>query len=160
MRRAGGIRLGTLVFLAGCIVVIALVRVRFGGVAPTPDVFAARSSLDAALAESESSGRPVLALATADWCGPCQAFKRGALADDRVAALIASRTVPVLIDMTDAGDPEAQRAGRLLGVEGIPALVLVSGDEVAARLVGAVSAERVLEWLSAGAPETPPTPAG
>jgi len=138
------------VFVVACLGALAGIRFFFGGVAPTPSAFAAGTSLDQALAESAATGRPVLALATADWCGPCQAFKRGALADEGVAAWIGAHTVPVLVDLTDEGAPGAQEAARLLMVESIPALVMLREGEVVDRVAGVLSRERLMAWLEAG----------
>lgn len=73
---------------------ISLVR----GPAPTPDVFEARLTLAQAQEQSAQSDKPVMVLVTADWCAPCQALKRGALADEQVAAWIEQNTVPVYLE--------------------------------------------------------------
>lgn len=138
---------GPLLVLFAIVAVLAIMRLSAGGVAETPAEFASHTSLQEAIDLSERSGKPVLALATADWCGPCQALKRGALSDPRVAAWIEEQTVPAYVDLTDANDPEASRAGRLLGVSGIPTLVLLEDGGEVGRISGAVSADRLLEWL-------------
>jgi thiol-disulfide isomerase/thioredoxin len=120
-----------------------------GGVAPTPEVFDRAVTLDAALERAEESGKPVLALATADWCGPCQRLKRGALADERVAGVIAERTEPVYVDLTDMDDPVAADAARRLGIGPIPTLVLIEDGAEIARLEGAVGEPGLLDWLGA-----------
>ena len=71
------------------------------GAAPTPAAFASHVSLEAAIAAEGQNGRPVVAFATADWCGPCQSFKRGALADERVTAWIGDRANAAFVDLTD-----------------------------------------------------------
>ncbi|HZW08578.1 MAG TPA: thioredoxin fold domain-containing protein [Phycisphaerales bacterium] len=142
--------IGTVGFIAVCILALAVIRQRLGGPAAVPGAFAAHVALDDALAESAASGKPVLAFATADWCGPCQSFKRGALADERVEAWIAEHTLPAYVDLTDGDEPEAQEAARLLAVASVPALILLRDGEIVARLEGAVGADRLLEWLRAG----------
>ncbi|RMH09856.1 MAG: DUF255 domain-containing protein, partial [Planctomycetota bacterium] len=82
----------------------SLVLPRLGGVAPKPGIFERELTLSAALDESERTGRPVLAVVTADWCGACQALKRGALSDPEVEALVKASFVPVYIDADRAGD--------------------------------------------------------
>jgi len=91
--------------------------------------------------------RPVLAFATADWCGPCQVFKRGALRDAGVRREIVARTVPVYLDV----DENKEVAGRLK-VFSIPALVIVRDGSPVAKLEGVRSAGEVVAWLKEVAP--------
>ncbi|MFN0010786.1 MAG: thioredoxin family protein [Phycisphaerales bacterium] len=116
-----------------------------GRVAPVPGAFAPAQRLPEALAQSATSGKPVLAFATADWCGPCQAFKRGALAHPKVAEWITANTIPVYIDIdTHAAD------ARQLAVYSIPALVLIRPDgSRPSRFEGNRSAEDLLAFLTA-----------
>jgi len=112
-----------------------------GGVAAAPGYFA-YDTVAGAMGESRESGKPVLAFATADWCGPCQSFKRGALADERVAGFLASSTVPVYLDVTD-GHPEAG----MLGVRGIPAVYVIDPEgRIVDSRVGAAGASGFLAW--------------
>lgn len=136
--------------IAGVIAVVGALAAfsffRGGGVAPKPEVFASSTDLATALKASGASGKPVLALVTADWCGPCQSLKRGALVDAKVAALIKEKTEPVYIDATGANKDAAQ-----LNVTGVPALVLLQADKAGqrelSRLVGNQSSADILEWL-------------
>ncbi len=115
--------------------------------APKPPAFDSSITLTAAVEQSQADGKPVLALATADWCGPCQHLKRGALTDSEVVAKIKSTTTPVYVDVTDSNDPAAREAGRMLRVEGIPALILVRDGEEVSRLVGSRSSAEIIAWL-------------
>jgi len=117
------------------------------GVAPMPPAFEDAPTLDVALDRARDSGTPVLAFATADWCGPCQALKRGALADAEVSRIIAERTVPAYVDLTDSSDPEAAEAARLLRIRSIPALVLIEDGKEVGRLEGGVGASELHDWL-------------
>jgi thiol:disulfide interchange protein len=112
-----------------------------GRAAPTPQVFAQGLSLDEAVAQAGPGGL-VFAVATADWCPPCQSYKRGALADERVQAWVEANTVPVYIDV-DARPQDAQR----LEVSGIPATFLLRDGVVIAGGSGAMPTETLLRWL-------------
>lgn len=122
--------------------------------APVPPAFDKMQTLDVALARAETSGKPVLAFATADWCGPCQSFKRGALADESVSAFINENVEPAYVDLTNSDDPDAAEAARLLGVQSIPALVLIVDDQEVARLEGGTGASRLMDWLRDGVRRT------
>lgn len=107
--------------------VISLLR----GPAETPDIFRNGYSLQEANAMSQESGKPVLVLATADWCGPCQSLKRGALSDPEVAAIIESNAIPVYLE-----DGENQDEIRSLGVRAYPSTILLERGQVAGILEG------------------------
>ena len=131
------------------IVVVAVVMMMKlgGGTAATPQAFADAMTLDQAAARAEESGKPVLVFATADWCAPCQRFKRTALADEQVNAAILEHTEPVYLDLTDARtDPEAAAAAQRMGVQAIPSLVLLRDNQVVAKR-GAMGAEELISWL-------------
>lgn len=114
----------------------------------TPAIFAEHLSLDEAVERASSSGKVVLAVATADWCGPCQGYKREALASEALAQWVSRHAVPVLIDV-DA-DPDA--ASRLR-VSSIPATFLIDQrGEVVARLAGNAPTARLRSWLETSAP--------
>jgi thiol:disulfide interchange protein len=139
--------LGPIGFFLVLIAITGFMRWRLGGVAPTPEAFAAHTSFDDALAEGERVDKPVLVMATADWCGPCQSLKRGTLSDPRVAAWITERTIPAYADFTESNTDEARHLGRLLKINSYPTLVLLRDGVEVSRQQGAVSADRMLAWL-------------
>lgn len=143
-----GTRWGNLI-VGGLAVVAVLVITQLmlaGGPAPLPGGFDEGRTLAAAEAEAEQAGKPVLVLVHADWCGPCQTFKRGALSDPQVGRWIAEHTVPVAVDA--GGDPAAASA---LGVRVLPTLLLRRGGRTVDVREGVSSATRLLRWLEAHA---------
>ncbi|MFZ4572776.1 MAG: thioredoxin domain-containing protein [Phycisphaerales bacterium] len=112
---------------------------------PVPLAFATKVTLDRAIADQRSDAKPVIAFYTADWCGPCEALKRGALSDPNVTALLKGMH-PAFVDCTrghPADDP--------FGVSGYPTLIEIRGGREISRLVGAVGTDEMLAWLDAAA---------
>lgn len=146
-RKHGAATPSTFLALGALVVALAvLISVLVSGrKAPTPEAFAgATSSLDAGVAQAAEQHKLVFAVATADWCPACQSYKRGALADARIADWIAANAVPVYLDVTDGpGD-----AARRLGIDAIPAsFVIDAHGDVLARREGATSPDTLLSWL-------------
>jgi thiol:disulfide interchange protein len=154
--RRGAVQLGSLVFL-GLVAVGTggLLFLRDGGLgghaepAAVHDLFAASPTFADAAASAAQQGRPVLVLATADWCPPCQKLKATTLADVEVIEAINAATVPYKLDVTNAAalSPEDAALAQRLGVSGIPALYLVDGDEVHAKRVGYVGKPGVMDLV-------------
>ena len=138
-----------LAFGAVALLVFSVARLTLMGPAGTPEAFASGpATLAAALEAASSENRLVVAVATADWCGPCQSYKRGALADDRVAEWMSERAVGVLVDVTDGLTPEAQR----LGVDPIPATFVMNAEgRVLDTVVGSIGADELIELLEGAA---------
>lgn len=147
-RRRAGRRSGVVLVVLLLVGAVLAARGLGGGGSGTPPAFDNGLTLEAGEARSAAMGQPVLALASAEWCGPCRVFKRGALADDELNRLVAERTVPVYLDV----DKDRPGAGRL-GVSAIPALVLIREGRVIARLEGARPAGEVRQWLLASTGE-------
>ncbi len=140
-QRRGGSRTG-LVVLLGIVLAFVGLRLFMGRAAPVPAPFDPSVTLNQAL-NAAGSDKVVLVLATADWCPPCQQLKRGALANPEVSEAIRSRTVPVYAD----GTQQLDASFAPLGIGGFPTMVAVRDGVVLSRLVGAVSARSLLEWL-------------
>lgn len=139
-----------IVLILGAAVVLPM----FGGVAPRPDMFSQEWTLNAALDRSAQTGKPVLAVVTADWCGPCQALKRGALSDSQVTSLVSESFVPVYID-SDRSPGEAAQLGN---VEYLPTVVVIVGGREVSRAVGNQSPGELRAMLEQALREA--TPAG
>lgn len=112
------------------------------GVAPVPAMFDKTVTLEAGEARAAKEGKVVFAFATADWCGPCQQFKRDALADARVEEWVRARATPVYIDVDERAD-EAER----LSVSSIPAVYVLRDGRVLAKREGVLSAKDLLAML-------------
>lgn len=140
-------------FMVALLVVVAIVSLAFltrgCGHAKVPAYFDTKVTLEEAVARSAASGKPVLALVSADWCAPCSEFKKGALRDSRVAAWITENTEPVYIDMSrpPGRDPGAQEVRDRLHVQAFPSIVILSRGNYAGKLEGAAPAKELLGWL-------------
>ena len=112
-----------------------------GGNHELPPAFAARQSVADAAAMSEKDGRPVIALYTAEWCGPCATLLSGPFRDPRVETLF-GRVHAAVVDCTRGHPP-----GDPYGVEGYPTLLEIREGRAVSRLVGAADTGSVLAWL-------------
>lgn len=125
---------------------ISLIR----GPAPTPDIFSNAYTLTQARELAMQEHKPMLVLATADWCAPCQSLKRGALSDPGVAQLILDRTIPVYLEDGTNRDEIAS-----LGVQSYPTtLILDEHGQVASVFSGAIGARGYADAILSGLPPT------
>lgn len=130
------------VVIAFAVIGLAVWVVFSRGAAPVPPAFDPAITLVSAQERSVQTGRPVLALFTADWCGACQTLKRGALANARVTDWLGEQVQTVYID-TDANPAISQQHN----ISAIPALLVLRDGREVARLEGAVPADTLLTWL-------------
>ena len=126
----------------GVFVIIMLVRGPTASGAQIPALFDPERTLAEARAESAERGLPVLAFVTADWCGPCQALKRGALSDPDVAEYLRTHTIPVYLEESKS-TAEIQE----LGARVYPTTFLLRGGEVVGRIEGGGSAAAYLRTV-------------
>lgn len=106
---------------------IAIIR----GPASVPDVFSDGYTLAEARVVSAETGKPIFALATADWCPPCQTLKRGPLQDPEVVAMIREHSIPVYLE-----DGEHREQIKELGPRGYPTSFIVEDDRVVSAFPG------------------------
>lgn len=113
--------------------------------APTPDVFAqGPRTLDQAVALSSQTGKPIVAVATSDFCAACQYYKRHGLADPQVQAWIREHAVPFFVRIEwDVKD--AKRLGRENGP--VPATFLLDKGEIVDQFNGPADGPALLRWL-------------
>ncbi len=126
--------------------IVAIVMVKGNrSPAPLPEVFAEKISLSEASQQSAETGKPVLVFATASWCGPCQAFKRGTLSDPAVADAIKTSAIPVYLDIDE--NPEA---ASMFGIRSIPTLLFLKNGMIVDR-AGNMNSSGTIDWLAAAA---------
>src|SRR5688572_14663116 len=101
-----------------------------------------RNDFNAARAEAASSGKPVFAYFTAEWCGPCYTMKSTTWADRDVEEALRAY-VPVRID----NDQNTQVALEYAAPT-IPKFAVLDGDgKVVKSMEGYMDAEAFLAWL-------------
>lgn len=143
--RFAGVRSLILPLLAigGLVAVMAFSRGGGGGLAPTPAYFDKALTLASANDKSTTSGKPVFVFVTADWCPPCQALKRDALADPKVAEAVSTLTVPLYVDATNTVPDDVAS----LGISGFPTVILLQDGKQLGRFTGNTSASNVLAFV-------------
>lgn len=121
-------------------VVLNLIR----GPAETPGVFDQHYTLTQASELSQETGKPMLVLATADWCAPCQKLKRTTMVDPEVVEWVSEHTVPVFLEDGENG----QEIGSL-GVRAYPTTMLIADGKIITSFQGVVGSQRLLGELRA-----------
>lgn len=130
-----------LLVILSALAVVFLIR-GFGGKAATPGVFSDGYTLEQAAAKSLETGKPIFAVATADWCPPCQSLKRGALMDPDIVAYLREHTIPVYLE-----ESVSMQDIRALPVRAYPTSVVLNRGEVFAVIEGQSSAEEYLRLI-------------
>ncbi len=129
--------------IVAAVVVMPIVINLIKGPAETPGIFDEHYTLTQASELSEESGKPMLVLATADWCPPCQKLKRSTLTDPAVIEWIQENTIPVYLEDGANGDEIGS-----LGVRSYPTTMLIQDGQILASIQGAVDADSYVSKLS------------
>ena len=129
--------------IVAAVLVLPTVLNLIQGPAETPGVFDEHYTLAQAAELSEQSGKPMLVVATADYCPPCQKLKRSTLSDPTVMEWIKANTIPVYLEDGENG----QEIGSL-GVRSYPTTLLIADGQILASIGGPVGADRYVSQLS------------
>lgn len=128
---------------AFAIVVAAFVLLLGAGkAAPTPKMFAEKLTYAQASERAAREGKPVFAVFSAAWCGPCQAYKRVALSDARVEQFVKEKMVATFIDVDKHRD-----VAKKFNISSIPATQVIRNDKRVQGAIGAIDADRLLALL-------------
>jgi uncharacterized protein YyaL (SSP411 family) len=97
-----------------------------------PVIVAWQPDLPTAHRVSKQTGRPMLLVFGATWCGYCRKLEQETLGDPRMAAYVNAAFVPVRVDLD-----RDRKAAEFLKVEAVPATIILSpGIELVARYDG------------------------
>jgi thiol:disulfide interchange protein len=117
---------------------------------PSSAMAAWTTDWDKGLQTFETTGKPILALFTADWCPACKDLESSVLCDSNVYRRLNSLFTLVKVDLTDRGGPGMSSA-QTYNVRGIPTLILFDnkGRELD-RMTGGRDAASFLQWAEDG----------
>ncbi|MBL8745164.1 MAG: thioredoxin family protein [Phycisphaerae bacterium] len=124
------------------LLVLAWAAFAGGGKASTPRMFEEGLTFEQASERSFNEGKPVFAVFSATWCGPCQAFKKGALSDSRVEKFVKDNFIPAYVDVD-----EQKSAARMFKVSSIPAIAVIKGTERVRGAIGLMNADELIRFL-------------
>ena len=99
-----------------------------------------------ALSEAKKTGKPMILVFSASWCGPCQAMKK----DVYPSAAVKEYHDKFVWAYLDVDDNSNEKAGKEFGVQGIPHIqFLDAAGKAVDKQVGSSSAESFAGTLAA-----------
>ena len=98
----------------------------------------------------EESVLPVLVDIWAPWCGPCRTVSP---ALERLAREYAGR-----VKLVKVNADEATRVSERFGVRAIPTLIVMRGDQIISRQIGALPEQQLRAWLDSALPPASAAP--
>jgi len=148
-------KLGNIAF-AGVLALVGLFILKsfFVTTAPTPEMFSEGLTLQQAVDRSAEKDGVVLAVVTADWCGPCQNYKKNGLSDERVAQWIDQHGAPAYINYDLNKDLASE-----LGVHSFPTTLFIYQGRTLGAISGGMSGDTLLKFLDRGLAEVNSTQA-
>ena len=85
-------------------------------------------SLAEAKALSDKTGKPMMIVFGADWCGYCKKLDADVLSNPQVSRYVNEGFVPVHLEVPSGVDAGNTREVRILGVQTLPCTVLLNSD--------------------------------
>ncbi|GAB4241463.1 MAG: hypothetical protein OHK005_04500 [Candidatus Methylacidiphilales bacterium] len=113
--------------LAVMIALAAVVWIGLNAMQQNPDVHSDTNGPAAyrqAMTEAKETGKPVMVMFTAEWCGPCRQMKKNVLP----SAVVQSERSKWIWVVLDVDQPENQALARQYGVRGIPAFFFLDSQ--------------------------------
>jgi thioredoxin 1 len=109
-----------------------------------------RTDYEAALAEAQASGKPLLLDFTADWCPPCRVMEREVWPNAQVRTAVAATTIPLRLDVDEASTAPLLQTRK---VSSIPTVLFLdsAGNEISRH--GRLSAAELLKVLESHQPQ-------
>lgn len=122
-----------LYFAAAAFVLLTIIGATIEHLFPPPSTDLVKwRALNEYQSEAEKTGKPVLFVFTAEWCGPCKRMEKEAFADKKIADKINNNYIPVMVidESREKGKnpPNIEKLEKLCDVDSFPTLVVVPAN--------------------------------